>query len=146
MLTLFFLLADRGVMDTEGSWRNELMSNTSALQFIIPSNDNGNTSNFHCSHCGKIYLHKKTLRRHMLYDCGTRPRFSCSMCGLRVRRRYTLTRHLVAVHCVQRHEAECSVPTVFRRKRNLTHRLWSLSYVTRFVFSVTVSYLLFMNK
>lgn len=130
----------------EGSWRDELMSNTSTLQPVIPSSDSGNHSNFHCSHCGKKYLHKKTLRRHMLYDCGTRPRFSCSMCGLRVRRRYTLTRHLVAVHCVQRHEAECSVPSVFRRKRKLTHFLWDRSYVTGIIASVTVGYLSFMCK
>lgn len=112
-----FIFVDTGVMDMEGSWRDELMSDAVGIQLTLPCDSDNSFSDFHCSHCGKQYLHKKTLQRHMRYDCGTKPRFSCSVCGLRVRRRYTLTRHLVAVHCIQRDQAECSVPSLFRRKK-----------------------------
>jgi hypothetical protein len=93
----------------EGGCRDELMNVILAPQLTVPTGRGDSHDNFHCSHCGKHYLHMKTLRRHMLYDCGTKPRFSCSVCGLRARRRYTLTKHLVAVHCVPRDVAECSV-------------------------------------
>jgi hypothetical protein len=113
----------------EGRWRDELMRDSVTLELTMPSNGDDNSSYFHCSHCGRQYLLKKTLRRHMLYDCGTKPRFSCSMCGLRVRRRYILTRHLVEVHRVQKEQAECSVPLLFHRKKKVAHSLWSRSIV-----------------
>jgi transcription elongation factor Elf1 len=112
ILTQFFLLTDNGVMIMEDSQRQELPSDRKPLWF---SDDN--TSSFHCIRCGKQYLRKRTLLRHMRYDCGTEPRFSCSMCGLRTRRRYTLTSHLVAVHGVHRQEAEYNVPLHSSRDR-----------------------------
>jgi hypothetical protein len=116
VLTLLFHFADIGIIDMEDRWRDELMRDSVALQ-LMPSSGDDNSSSFHCSHCGRQYLRKKTLRRHMLYDCGTKPRFSCSLCGLRFRRRYTLTRHLVVAHCIQKDQAECSVPLLFHRKK-----------------------------
>jgi hypothetical protein len=46
----------------------------------------------------------------MFYGCGTKLRFSCSVCGLRVCWRYMLTKHVIAVCCVLKDVAECSVP------------------------------------
>jgi hypothetical protein len=120
VLTLYFLFAD-GVMDIEGNWSDELMRDSVAPEVTMPSNVDDSSSNFHCSHCGRQYLHKKTLRRHMLYDCGTKPRFLFSVCGLRVRQRYTLTRHLMVMHCVQKDQVECSVPLLFHTKKKLAH-------------------------
>lgn len=109
-INFVFLLADFGAMDLEDGCGNELMNDMLVPQLTVSSDRDDSCNNFHCSHCGKQYLHRKTLRRHMFYDCGIKPRFSCSVCGLRFRRRYTLTKHLVAVHCVPKDVAECSVP------------------------------------
>ncbi|KAJ4427514.1 hypothetical protein ANN_25162 [Periplaneta americana] len=100
-------------MGMEDSWRDDLTTDTMALWLSMPNEGDENSRNFRCSRCGKQYLRKRTLRRHMRYDCGTEPRFSCPLCGLRVRRRYALTSHLVAVHGVQRDQAEYSVPSLF---------------------------------
>ena len=102
----------------EDSQRQELPNDRTQLWFGIPSGSDDNSSSFHCIRCGKQYLRKRTLLRHMRYDCGTEPRFSCPMCGLRVRRRYTLTSHLAAVHGVHRHEAEYNVPLHSSRERS----------------------------
>jgi hypothetical protein len=117
ILTLFFLLTDNGKMVMEDSQRQELPNDRTQLWFGIQSGSDDNSSSFHCIRCGKQYLRKRTLLRHMRYDCGTEPRFSCSMCGLRARRRYTLTSHLMAVHGIHRHEAEYNVPLHSSRER-----------------------------
>ncbi|XP_021915081.1 longitudinals lacking protein, isoforms A/B/D/L isoform X20 [Zootermopsis nevadensis] len=109
------------MMEMEGGWRDEFMNDSVFPKLTMPSNGDDSSSNYHCNQCGRQYQHKKTLRRHMLYDCETKPRFSCSMCGLRVRRRYNLIKHLMVVHCVQKERAECSVPLLFCTKEKLTH-------------------------
>lgn len=101
----------------DDSWRDDLTSDTMALWLGMPNDSDDISSTFRCSRCGKQYLRKRTLQRHMRYDCGTEPRFSCSVCGLRVRRRYALTSHLVAVHGVERDQAEYSVPSLFGREK-----------------------------
>ena len=83
----------------------------------IEGDDTG--SEFRCNRCGKHYMRKRTLRRHMRYDCGTEPKFSCSICGLKIRRRYALTSHLVAVHGIRRDQAEYSVPSMSNREKQL---------------------------
>lgn len=111
ILTSFFLLSDG---EMENSWRTELSSDdTVALQIEMPNYSDDKSNNFHCGRCGKQYLRKRTLQRHMRYDCGTEPRFPCFICGLRFRRRYALTSHLVAVHGVQRDEVEYSMLSLF---------------------------------
>jgi hypothetical protein len=97
--------------------RDELTSDRTGLWLGIQNASDDKASTFHCIRCGKQYLRKRTLLRHMRYDCGTEPRFSCSMCGLRARRRYTLTSHLVAVHGIHRREAEYNVPLLSSRER-----------------------------
>lgn len=102
----------------EDNWKDELTGDTMPLWLEMPNDgDGGDSSNFPCSRCGKQYLRKRTLQRHIRYDCGTEPKFSCSMCGLKVRRRYTLTSHLAAVHGIERNLAEYSVPLLFGRER-----------------------------
>lgn len=120
VLTLYFLFAGT-MMEMEGGWRDEFMNDSVFPKLTMPSNGDDSSSNYHCNQCGRQYQHKKTLRRHMLYDCETKPRFSCSMCGLRVRRRYNLIKHLMVVHCVQKERAECSVPLLFCTKEKLAH-------------------------
>jgi hypothetical protein len=117
ILTQFFLLTDNGVMIVEDSQRQESPVDRKQLWFGNQSGSDDTTSSFHCIRCGKQYLRKRTLLRHMRYDCGTEPRFICTMCGLRARRRYTLTSHLVAVHGVHRQEAEYNVPWHSSRDR-----------------------------
>ncbi|KAJ9593511.1 hypothetical protein L9F63_014941, partial [Diploptera punctata] len=82
----------------ENSWRTEMSNEQMSLWFGGPSEGESNTTEFRCNLCGKYYKRKRTLRRHMYYDCGTEPKFSCRICGVKFRRRYTLTSHLVGVH------------------------------------------------
>jgi DNA-directed RNA polymerase subunit RPC12/RpoP len=49
---------------------------------------------FLCSKCGKAYLHKPTLRRHILYECGKEPQFNCPYCPYQTKRNSNLLRHI----------------------------------------------------
>ncbi|KAG8259221.1 hypothetical protein J6590_014691 [Homalodisca vitripennis] len=51
-----------------------------------------------CQSCGKVYQQKRTLQRHLRYECGVPPQFQCVMCPYRSKHRSHLTRHLVTVH------------------------------------------------
>lgn len=54
---------------------------------------------FPCSVCGKSYLRKRHLQRHMRDECiDIPPRFSCDLCPSRFRRKYHMVRHLVSKH------------------------------------------------
>lgn len=59
------------------------------------------TERFFCSVCGKNYLRKRHLQRHMRDECiGIPPRFECELCPSKFRRKYHLVRHLSARHGV----------------------------------------------
>lgn len=54
---------------------------------------------FFCQVCGKNYLRKRHLQRHMRDECiGIPPRFECEFCPSKFRRKYHLVRHLNARH------------------------------------------------
>ena len=54
---------------------------------------------FFCQVCGKNYLRKRHLQRHMRDECiGIPPRFECDFCPSKFRRKYHLVRHLNARH------------------------------------------------
>lgn len=54
---------------------------------------------FFCSVCGKNYLRKRHLQRHMRDECiGIPPRFECEFCTSKFRRKYHLVRHLNSRH------------------------------------------------
>lgn len=49
--------------------------------------------------CGKNYLRKRHLQRHMRDECiGIPPRFECEFCPSKFRRKYHLVRHLNSRH------------------------------------------------
>ncbi|XP_037811812.1 longitudinals lacking protein, isoforms H/M/V isoform X4 [Lucilia sericata] len=59
----------------------------------------GSTERFPCAVCGKSYLRKRHLQRHMRDECiGIPPRFSCDLCPSRFRRKYHMVRHLTSKH------------------------------------------------
>lgn len=57
------------------------------------------TERFPCSICGKSYLRKRHLQRHMRDECiGIPPRFHCELCPSKFRRKYHLVRHMTSKH------------------------------------------------
>lgn len=53
-----------------------------------------------CSRCQKIYLQKKTLGRHLRFDCGQSPAFECQMCPKKFKHGYILLKHMRQIHDV----------------------------------------------
>lgn len=54
---------------------------------------------FPCNVCGKSYLRKRHLQRHMRDECiGIPPRFKCDLCPSRFRRKYHMVRHMTSKH------------------------------------------------
>lgn len=63
------------------------------------SNVAANGERFFCMVCGKNYLRKRHLQRHMRDECiGIPPRFECEFCPSKFRRKYHLVRHLNSRH------------------------------------------------
>lgn len=52
-----------------------------------------------CNVCGKSYLRKAHLKRHMTCECiGVEPKFWCEYCSSRYKRKEDLKRHILIVH------------------------------------------------
>lgn len=63
---------------------------------ILSAGENGNW--FPCDVCGRVYLHKRSLTRHLRYECGKAPQFSCPYCPNKFKRKGTFQSHLFAIH------------------------------------------------
>lgn len=51
-----------------------------------------------CSKCSKTYRQKKTLGRHLRFDCDTVPRFSCNLCHKPYKHGYLVLKHMRQDH------------------------------------------------
>lgn len=74
---------------------------THCLAGLTEMNENSmrDPERFFCTICGKNYLRKRHLQRHMRDECiGIPPRFECEFCPSKFRRKYHLVRHLNSRH------------------------------------------------
>lgn len=53
---------------------------------------------FVCSQCDRRFTAKRSLMRHLRYECGKTPRFECPYCDYRTKRSYNGTAHIKARH------------------------------------------------
>ncbi|XP_049811185.1 zinc finger Y-chromosomal protein 2-like [Schistocerca nitens] len=56
------------------------------------------TRRFECTKCGKSYMQKKTLNRHVKLECDKKPQFSCPYCPHRSKQKSNLQQHIIAKH------------------------------------------------
>lgn len=52
-----------------------------------------------CNTCGKRYVLKKSLWRHVHMECNVEPKFSCPLCGRKFRQKIHLMTHLSSQVC-----------------------------------------------
>ncbi|KDR21816.1 Longitudinals lacking protein, isoforms A/B/D/L [Zootermopsis nevadensis] len=53
---------------------------------------------FPCDRCGKLYVHKNSLQRHMKWECGKEPIFQCPFCPQLCKRKEHRIRHIRRQH------------------------------------------------
>nr|XP_022903211.1 longitudinals lacking protein, isoforms A/B/D/L isoform X7 [Onthophagus taurus] len=54
--------------------------------------------NFTCLQCGRMYVRKDSLQRHLTYECGKEPQFQCPFCPQRTKRKTHQIRHIKRQH------------------------------------------------
>uniref|UniRef100_A0A1I8NJY3 C2H2-type domain-containing protein n=1 Tax=Musca domestica TaxID=7370 RepID=A0A1I8NJY3_MUSDO len=63
----------------------------------------GHEQRYPCMVCGKSYLRKGHLKRHMTNECiGIQPKYMCDVCPARYKRSEDLRRHLLRAHNIVR--------------------------------------------
>ncbi|PSN32896.1 hypothetical protein C0J52_13314 [Blattella germanica] len=77
---------------TEGS----LQENDSSLDSF--QNQPNAAIRFRCENCGKTYMWKSTLLRHMKQECGKEPNVRCPICPYKTKRTDELKKHLKRAH------------------------------------------------
>jgi hypothetical protein len=53
---------------------------------------------FPCERCGRSYIRKDSLRRHLQWECGKEPTFQCPYCPQRCKRKAHHIRHIRRQH------------------------------------------------
>lgn len=53
---------------------------------------------FPCERCGRSYIRKDSLRRHLQWECGKEPTFECPFCPQRCKRKAHQIRHIRRQH------------------------------------------------
>lgn len=51
-----------------------------------------------CNQCGRVYMWKSTLQRHMKFECGKEPNIHCPYCPYRTKRTDELKKHIKKMH------------------------------------------------
>nr|CAI5865337.1 unnamed protein product [Callosobruchus analis] len=96
----------------EGSYLGGMMGNTAAEQqqsrvtlYASTFQEYTQLKNFvhenvryGCAKCKKTYLQKKTLGRHIRFDCGKSPTFACTICHKKFKHGYILLKHMRHTH------------------------------------------------
>lgn len=53
---------------------------------------------FPCDKCGRIYIRKDSLQRHLQWECGKEPQFQCPFCPQKCKRKAHQIRHIRRQH------------------------------------------------
>ncbi|KAG7205748.1 hypothetical protein KM043_007697 [Ampulex compressa] len=53
---------------------------------------------FGCGRCGRSYMRKDSLQRHVHWECGKEPQFQCPFCSQRCKRKAHWLRHIRRQH------------------------------------------------
>lgn len=53
---------------------------------------------FTCTRCGRSYMRKDSLQRHIHWECGKEPQFQCPFCPQRCKRKAHWLRHMRRQH------------------------------------------------
>jgi DNA-directed RNA polymerase subunit RPC12/RpoP len=59
------------------------------------------THPYNCSQCGRMYMWKSTLHRHMKFECGKEPNIHCPYCPYRTKRTDELKKHMRKIHHIK---------------------------------------------
>lgn len=54
--------------------------------------------NFECVQCGRHYIRKDSLQRHLTYECNKEPQFPCPFCPQKCKRKAHQMRHILRQH------------------------------------------------
>lgn len=74
---------------------------TITILYLLFVSDFHFNQRYTCSNkCGKSYKHKRTLRYHMIYECGGKKLFSCYICKKEFTQNGNLKTHLLFIHKV----------------------------------------------
>ncbi|KAI4484080.1 hypothetical protein M0804_007536 [Polistes exclamans] len=79
-------------LSIERKTRIGLSNNTRTTTTRISGN------NFSCPRCNRSYKVKRSLRRHLIVECGKAPMFSCPYCVHRSKYRASMAKHVRHVH------------------------------------------------
>jgi uncharacterized C2H2 Zn-finger protein len=107
---------------------------TGAETLLHGQSQTSGKESFQCPDCGRCYLHRRSLWRHMKLECGKEPMFQCPHCPKRTKLKENLKQHIVIVH-----------GSLFTRNKLLqkhTYRFWNcyvfILYCQNFQFMICI--------
>ena len=53
---------------------------------------------FMCPKCGRAYVHRRSLMRHVKLECGKEPSFKCPYCPKKSKQKENMKQHIILVH------------------------------------------------
>ncbi|KAJ1529436.1 hypothetical protein ONE63_006214 [Megalurothrips usitatus] len=82
------------------SYKNKLLSRTGSATSSGPTSPQARepTKQYECPKCGRSYMWKNTLMRHLRNECGKEPQFQCPFCPHRTKLKSNLTQHIRYKH------------------------------------------------
>jgi DNA-directed RNA polymerase subunit RPC12/RpoP len=71
---------------------------TSVLQRFPSIRSSSNPGSYPCTQCGKMYMWKTNLQRHLRLECGKEPQCKCPYCPHKTNRKDVLLTHVKLIH------------------------------------------------
>lgn len=77
-------------------WNNIIFENYNQYKCVMilgMVTHDGHRRRFPCMKCGRSYVWKAHLNRHMIYECDVEPKFKCQYCSKPFRHLHVLRKH-----------------------------------------------------
>ena len=118
LISFLFIFTDSSSDGDTKRWsgwsvtRGEVLTSLDPPDFMVMKKESKPSSNkstrkstttrargiFPCERCGRSYVRKDSLQRHLQWECGKEPTFQCPFCPQRCKRKAHQIRHIRRQH------------------------------------------------
>jgi len=97
ILEMLSIVSEAPALQVRGTGQSVIAEHP-VFQQIPSHRSSSNPGSYPCTQCGKMYMWKTNMQRHVRLECGKEPQCKCPYCPHKTNRKDVLLTHVKLIH------------------------------------------------